>query len=92
MSCDVYEKADDRLLEYTWNWHVKAVPIDDAEYKLSVKFDGDEHYSSLTVLQDGFKGDEHIKPHQQGWEDALEQLKIYLEQTKQKPAAENSSK
>lgn len=87
----VYEKAEDNLLEYSWNWHVQAEPIDDAEYRLSVQFEGDEHTASLTVKQDGFKDDVHIKPHQQGWEDALEQLKIYLEQPQQTHSSDSSS-
>src|SRR6187551_3239109 len=37
----IYEKvAVNELLEYTWNWHVKAASVNDAAYKLSVVFEG----------------------------------------------------
>lgn len=74
-----YDKVEEGLLEYSWNWHVKAEPIPDTAYKLSIQVDGDEQATSLHIKQDGFSDDEHIKPHQQGWEDALEKLKIFVE-------------
>ncbi len=73
-----YEKAEADLLEYSWNWHMQTDAANDATYKLSVHFNGDDEHASLNIKQDGFKNEEYIKPHQQGWDAALEQLKKYL--------------
>src|SRR3954469_22013665 len=74
-----YEKVQEHdLLEYTWNWHLATEPIPDAPYKLSVRFEGDENNSTISVTQTGFKDDESVKPQQQGWEHGLQQLQDYL--------------
>lgn len=75
-----YEKVQGNdLLEYTWNWHVTSEPIPAAPYKLSVRFEGDENNSTISITQTGFKNDESVQPHQQGWEQGLQQLQDYLE-------------
>jgi uncharacterized protein YndB with AHSA1/START domain len=74
-----YEKVEDHsLLEYTWNWHLKAEHAEGAAYKLSVRFDGDNNSSSITVTQNGFQSEESVQPHRQGWEQGLQQLQDYL--------------
>jgi uncharacterized protein YndB with AHSA1/START domain len=74
-----YEKVEGNdLLEYTWKWHLKAEPVNDAGYKLSVHFDGDEQHATIHIIQEGFENEESIHPHQHGWEQALEQLQAYL--------------
>ena len=74
-----YEKVQGHdLLEYTWNWHMATEPIPDAPYKLSVRFEGDENNSAISVTQTGFKDNESVKPQQQGWEQGLQQLQDYL--------------
>ena len=74
-----YEKVKEHdLLEYTWNWHISSEPIPEAPYKLSVQFEGDEKNSSILVTQTGFKKDESVQPHQQGWEQGLQQLQDFL--------------
>lgn len=76
----VYSKVEGKdLLEHTWNWHVNTEPIKDSAYTLSIRFDGDETKSSIAITQDGFENEESVHPHQQGWEQGLEQLKSYLE-------------
>jgi uncharacterized protein YndB with AHSA1/START domain len=81
-----YEKVvNQELLEYTWNWHFSVEPINDADYKLSVRFEGDESHSSIYITQEGFKNEESIQPHRQGWEQGLEQLKSHLNDQGQQP-------
>ena len=77
------------LLEYTWNWHFRLEPVNDAGYKLKVRFEGDDSSSAISIVQDGFENAESIQPHQQGWEQGLEQLKSYVEN--QKSGGENGS-
>jgi hypothetical protein len=45
---------------------------------LSVKFDGDDSDSSISVTQTGFNSKESVQPHQHGWEQGLQQLHDYL--------------
>jgi uncharacterized protein YndB with AHSA1/START domain len=74
-----YEKVQEHgLLEYTWNWHMTSEPIQEAPYKLSVQFDGDENNSTISITQTGFKDDESVQPHKKGWEQSLHQLQDYL--------------
>lgn len=74
-----YQKVEaPDLLEYTWNWHLKENAIEDADYKLSVKFEGDESNSTLSITQEGFKSAESVQPHKQGWEQGLGQLKQFV--------------
>lgn len=74
-----YEKVEDHtLLEYTWNWHLKAEREEDAAYKLSVRFEGDNNDATITVTQTGFQSEESVQPHKQGWEQGLQQLQSYL--------------
>lgn len=77
-----YEKVKDHsLLEYTWNWHLKAERTESAPYKLSVRFDGDNNSSSISVTQTGFQREENVQPHKQGWVQGLQQLQGYLSGT-----------
>jgi len=47
-----YEKVQGHdLLEYTWNWHMKTEPVPDAPYKLSVRFEGDNNTSAISVAK-----------------------------------------
>ena len=74
-----YEKVQGQdLLEYTWNWHLKAERIEDAKYKLSVRFEGESNNATISVTQTGFEKEESVQPHKQGWEEGLQQLQEYL--------------
>jgi uncharacterized protein YndB with AHSA1/START domain len=73
-----YEKVSgNNLLEYTWNWHFAAGPVEDASYKLSVKFEGDETGSAISIKQESSGNAESIQPNEHGWEQGLEQLAAY---------------
>lgn len=74
-----YEKVTPgELLEYTWNWHSAEQTIEDASYKLSVKFTGEGNESTISITQQGFNNKESVQPHQHGWEQGLQQLHDYL--------------
>lgn len=70
------------LLVYTWQWHMESGIADNASYKLSVRFGGDEQSSSLTIKQEGFANAETLQPHKDGWEQGLDQLQEYVSQNK----------
>jgi len=87
-----YEKVQGHdILEYTWNWHMSTEPIPDAPYKLSVRFEGGENNSTISVTQTGFKDDESVKPQQQGWEKGLQQLHDYLSKSSSGTSDTNAS-
>ncbi|TKK67457.1 SRPBCC domain-containing protein [Ilyomonas limi] len=74
-----YEKVEEHsLLEYTWNWHLKLEREENAAYKLSVHFEGDNSHAAIRITQAGFESEEHVQPHKQGWEEGLQQLQDYL--------------
>ena len=52
--------------------------LKNSSFKLTVTFEGDENRSSLNVTQEGFKHEESIVPHKQGWSNALNDLALYL--------------
>jgi uncharacterized protein YndB with AHSA1/START domain len=66
-------------LVYSWNWSLPHDASHDGEYLLTIEFRGDEKQSELEVHQEDFKNIHAVKPHQQGWEQSLEDLKQYLE-------------
>lgn len=74
-----YDKVEPgMLLEYSWNWHVTSEPVEDASYKLSVRFEGSGNNATLSVTQTGFDGQHSIDPHKKGWEQALQQLSEFV--------------
>lgn len=86
-----YERIEDQhLLEYAWNWHLKGELKEDAPYKLSVQFDGDDNNATVSVTQTGFENEESIQPHKQGWEEGLQQLEEYLSGKNKSDKSDNS--
>jgi len=67
-------------LVYSWNWSLPHDASHDGEYLLTVLFSGDDKQSELEIRQDDFKNIHAVKPHHEGWEKALEDLKQYLEE------------
>ncbi|RYD70566.1 MAG: SRPBCC domain-containing protein [Sphingobacteriales bacterium] len=66
-------------LVYSWNWTLPHDASHDGEYLLTILFRGDDAHSELEVRQEDFKNIQAVKPHHEGWEKALEDLKQYLE-------------
>lgn len=71
-------------LVYSWNWSLPNDSHYNGEYLLTVSFKGNDEQSELEVMQQDFKQEHAVKPHQEGWEEALENLKQYLENKKNK--------
>ena len=88
-----YEKVvDHELLEYTWNWHISTEEVEDAHYKLKVHFGGDDQSATLSIIQEGFNTQDSIHPHEQGWRNALQQLKAFVSgDTSQQQSNEGSA-
>ena len=68
----------EQKLVYTWNWKLPHDASHDGEYLLTISFSGDDERSELEVRQEDFKNIQAVKPHQDGWEAALEELRNFL--------------
>jgi uncharacterized protein YndB with AHSA1/START domain len=65
-------------LVYTWNWHMPGADVPESEYVLDIGFSAADNGSKITVEQRNFASEESIKPHQQGWVQALDDLAAFL--------------
>ena len=66
-------------LVYTWNWIVDNEALENGNYLLTVEFTELDGGSQISITQEKQSEDEGIHPHKEGWEEALESLKTYLE-------------
>lgn len=73
------EAAPAEKLVYSWNWELPEEAAHKGEYLLTIQFKESGNGSTLDVTQENFKDEHAIKPHQEGWEEALNDLKDYLE-------------
>ena len=73
------EVQEGERLNYTWNWKSDQQLIDNGDYKLNIEFLQNGDNSRLIVKQENLDSEEAIKPHQEGWEKALNELTQYLE-------------
>jgi uncharacterized protein YndB with AHSA1/START domain len=73
------EVEEGSKLIYTWNWQLPAPTIHDSSYILTVSFSEEGNGSKIHIKQDQFKNEENLQPHREGWEKALESLKLYVE-------------
>jgi uncharacterized protein YndB with AHSA1/START domain len=74
-----YETVEpERQLVYTWNWHLPQATVGNGHYKLTISFEPNGTYSKLFVRQDNFDSEEAVRPHQEGWERALNDLEGFL--------------
>ena len=73
------EVLPNEKLVYTWKWHVPDGTLNDSEYKLTVNFQSNDQGSSIQVSQEDNKPHESLKPHQHGWDEALNHLSEFLE-------------
>lgn len=72
------EVAEGEKLVYSWNWDLPDDSMHKGEYLLTVQFKGEGSESILDVTQENFRSEHSIKPHEEGWEEALEGLRHYL--------------
>jgi uncharacterized protein YndB with AHSA1/START domain len=66
-------------LVYSWIWQLPHQPVGNGDYKLNIRFEPAGNGSRLRVDQENFGSEEAVRPHQEGWEKALEELAAYLE-------------
>ena len=79
----IYKEAlPGEKLVYSWNWELPEASLHRGEYLLTVSFDGNANESTLTVIQENFTHEQAVKPHEQGWDEALEDLRNFLENDK----------
>ena len=72
------EVAEGEKLVYSWNWQVPEDSMHKGEYLLTVQFTDSGNESALDITQENFRSQHAIKPHEEGWEEALEALKHHL--------------
>jgi uncharacterized protein YndB with AHSA1/START domain len=75
-----YEKIEEnKHLVYSWNWYLNDAPVKDGLYKLDVEFRDTDGGSEISVTQSNESEEEGVHPHSQGWDDALKELKDFVE-------------
>mgnify|MGYP003575103302 CR=1 FL=1 len=72
------EVVPNEKLVYTWRWQAPDEALDDSEYKLSINFQSSGEGSRIDISQEAVNSRESIKPHQHGWEEALNHLSDFL--------------
>lgn len=75
------ETAPAEKLVYSWNWELPEETMHKGEYLLRVEFKEDGDGSTLDVTQENFENEHAIKPHQEGWDEALNDLHAYLQKS-----------
>lgn len=66
-------------LVYSWIWDLPQDTVHGGEYQLTIGFSSDGEKSRLSVLQEAFQNEHSVQPHREGWEQALEELKCFVE-------------
>lgn len=72
------EAVENETLVYTWNWEFPEESVHKGEYLLTVQFKENGDGSSLDITQENFKEEHAIKPHEEGWNEALNELALFL--------------
>lgn len=65
-------------LVYSWIWQIPQATLHNGDYLLTVAFNEEGEQSSLSVTQENFAQEHAIKPHEEGWQEALDALQQYL--------------
>lgn len=66
-------------LVYSWIWDLPENGVHGGDYQLTVSFGGEGEKSTLSVLQEAFQNEQSVQPHREGWEQALDDLKRFVE-------------
>lgn len=73
------EVEEEKKLVYTWEWQVpESKEVKDNAFLLKVSFTALNDESSIRIVQENFDDHETIHPHEQGWNQALDNLHDYL--------------
>ena len=73
------EAQPGQKLVYSWIWELPEASVHGGEYTLTINFSGDDNKSTLGVMQEAFQDEQSVQPHREGWEQALEDLKRFVE-------------
>ena len=65
-------------LVYSWNWDVPDESLQKGEYLLTVLFREEGEGSSIEISQEDIRHEHAIKPHEEGWQEALDALQTHL--------------
>ena len=65
-------------LVYSWIWQIPQATLHNGDYLLTVAFNEEGEQSSLSVTQENFAQEHAIKPHEEGWQEALDALQHHL--------------
>ncbi|WP_051664240.1 SRPBCC family protein [Dyadobacter crusticola] len=71
------EVVPNEKLVYSWIWNLNDEGSENG-YTLNITFSAEGEGSKLNVVQEGFKGEEFLKTHEDGWEKGLDSLSSYL--------------
>jgi uncharacterized protein YndB with AHSA1/START domain len=72
------ELRPNEKLVYSWNWQMPNAAVQESEYLLTINFQGTDAGSKIEVQQENFANAEAVKPHEQGWTQALDDLASFL--------------
>lgn len=88
------EIKEPEKLVYTWNWQLPDLSEEVNNYKLDISFLPKDGGSTIHIVQSGFSTEESIKPHEEGWQNALNSLVAFLdpESTDAKPFSYGADK
>ena len=73
------EIKEPEKLVYTWNWQLPDLNEEVNNYKLDISFLPKDGGSTIQIVQSGFSTEESIKPHEEGWQNALNSLVAFLD-------------
>lgn len=66
-------------LVYSWNWKLEDMPVENGGFKLFVNFSKEGGGSKLKVTQESHSEQDGVHPHEEGWNEALNNLESYFE-------------
>ncbi|HEV7334309.1 MAG TPA: SRPBCC family protein [Flavisolibacter sp.] len=68
------EVAEGEKLVYSWKWQFPEESIHNGDYMLTIDFKDEGEGSLLAVTQENIEQEHAIKPHEDGWNEALDAL------------------
>ena len=70
-----YKEVDEGTkLVYSWKWQFPQESVHNGDYRLTVEFKDSEEGSALDVSQENIQQEHAVKPHEEGWNEALDAL------------------
>jgi uncharacterized protein YndB with AHSA1/START domain len=74
-----YKEAEaGKKLVYSWIWQFPEASLHNGDYLLTVEFKEEGEESTLSITQENIEQEHAIKPHEEGWQEALDALHRHL--------------